>query len=176
MLTNPKWDPYFHEVCVAVSCKSPCISRKIGAILVRDNSIISTGYNGPPRGVPHCGYDRLIKDHLLQKHVPQSTSDENMRYVENTCPRRVMQIASGEGMQWCPAQHAEENAISNAARNGVSTIGCSLYMNCITPCKNCYGTLINAGITEIVIDEVTHYDKYTQFLIENSDLVIRAFK
>jgi dCMP deaminase len=175
MLTNPKWDPYFREVCIAVSCKSPCLSRKIGAILVRDNSIISTGYNGPPRGIPHCGRDRTRKDLNIMEPIefPLGTSFDRFNHE---CPRKILGYESGTHMELCPAQHAEENCISNAARNGVSTIGCTLYMNCITPCKNCYGTLINAGITEIVINEVTHYDKYTQFLIENSELTIRSFK
>ena len=61
-----KWDEYFLDICCSISTKSPCLSRKIGAILVRDNSIISTGYNGPPRGVPHCGHDRFMADHDLR--------------------------------------------------------------------------------------------------------------
>jgi dCMP deaminase len=79
-------------------------------------------------------------------------------------------------MELCPAQHAEENAISNAARLGVSVLGTTLYMNCIVPCKNCFGTLINAGIVEIVVDEVNVYDKHTQYLIDNSSIKIRRFE
>jgi dCMP deaminase len=177
---HSKWDPYFREVCIAVSSKSPCLSRKIGAILVRDNSIVSTGYNGPPRGIPHCGPDRSLKDlhmsTLIHEHTSSIMSPGMIANTMSNCPRKILGYESGTHMELCHAQHAEENAISNAARNGVSTIGCTLYMNCITPCKNCYGTLINAGITEIVINEVTHYDKYTQFLIKNSELTIRPFK
>jgi deoxycytidylate deaminase len=79
-------------------------------------------------------------------------------------------------MEICPAQHAEENAVSNSARLGVSTIGTTLYMNCIIPCKNCFGTLINAGITDIVVDEVKSYDVHTQYLIDNSNINIRRFE
>ena len=57
-----KWDNYFHSICVAISLNSPCMSRKIGAILVRDKSIISTGYNGSARNIPHCGKDRFLLD------------------------------------------------------------------------------------------------------------------
>jgi dCMP deaminase len=71
-------------------------------------------------------------------------------------------------MELCPAQHAEENAISNASRNGVSTLGCTLYMNSIQPCKNCIGTLINAGIVEIVIEQLKPYDTYSEFIYSNS--------
>lgn len=78
-------------------------------------------------------------------------------------------------MQECPAQHAEENCVSNAARNGVSTINSTLYMNSVIPCNKCFGTLINAGIVEIVVDTPTIYDKHTQFLIDNSNITIRSF-
>lgn len=143
-----KWDAYFFALCETVASKSPCLSRKIGAILVRDHSILSTGYNGPPRGVPHC---------------------------TGKCPRKVMGFKSGEGMEYCPAQHAEENAVSNAARNGTTILGSILYMNSVIPCQKCFGTLINAGISEIVICETVVYDQHTSFLIENSDINIRRF-
>jgi len=79
-------------------------------------------------------------------------------------------------MDLCTAQHAEENCISNAARIGVMTYGSTLYMNCIIPCHNCFGTLINAGVKEIVLDELKYYDKYTKFLRDNSDIKLRKFK
>ena len=146
--SRDRWDPYFLDICRSVSTKSPCLSRQIGAILVRDNSIISTGYNGPPRGIPHC---------------------------KDECPRKLLGYASGTHMELCPAQHAEENAISNAARLGVSVLNSTLYMNSIIPCQKCFGTLINAGIVEIVIQQAKTYDKQTQFLINNSDISIREF-
>ena len=100
----------------------------------------------------------------------------NRSLIKTTCPRKLMGYASGEGMQWCPAQHAETNCIANAARLGVSVLNSILYMNCVIPCKNCYGMLINAGIMEIVVDDVTPYDKHTQFIIENSNILIREFE
>jgi dCMP deaminase len=170
------WDSYFLQLCKTVSTKSPCLSRQIGAILVRDKSIVSTGYNGPPRGIPHCGVLRYNSDKLLKDQFWIGNRYETPIGVDTTCPRRLLNISSGEGMQWCTAQHAEENAVSNAARNGVSVLGCTLYMNAPIPCKNCFGTLINAGITEIVIPEAKVYDKYTQFLIDNSTIKIREFQ
>jgi len=143
------WDRYFLTICSAVSLKSPCLSRQIGAILVFNNSLVSTGYNGPPRGIPHCEGD--------------------------LCPRRVKGFLSGEGMEHCPAQHAEENAVSNAARNGTSTIGCTLYLNTVVPCSKCFGTLINAGIAEIVCKELTLYDPHTNFLMSNSNIKVRTY-
>jgi dCMP deaminase len=162
------WDKYFHYICDAVSMKSPCLSRKIGALLVKDHSVVSMGFNGPPRGVPHCGHERYMKDKTL-------SHDELSLMFRNTCPRKVMGFKSGEGMQWCTAQHAEENAISNAARLGVSVYGTTLYMDSVIPCQKCFGTLINAGITDIVVCEDKVYDKHTQFIIDNSNINIRKF-
>lgn len=79
-------------------------------------------------------------------------------------------------MQECPAQHAEENCVSNAARNGVSTINSILYMNSVIPCNKCFGTLINAGVAKIVVDDVKVYDMHTQYLIDNSTIKIRRFE
>lgn len=169
-----RWDTYFHSICKSVASKSPCLSRKIGALLVRDNSIVSTGYNGPPRGIPHCGHDRFMKDESLSGMLRGKQLQKSV--VKTTCPRRILNFKSGEGMQWCPAQHAEENAVSNAARNGVSVLETTLYMNSVIPCQKCFGTLINAGIVEIVIEDITLYDKHTEFLINNSSIKIRSFK
>lgn len=168
------WDTYFLSICNAVASKSPCLSRKIGAILVRDKSIVSTGYNGPPRGVPHCGHERLMADDYLAAKLFDVYA--RAAEVRSTCPRKLLGYESGTHMELCPAQHAEENAISNAARLGVSTVGTILYMNSVIPCSNCYGTLINAGIVEIVVEKTDIYDEQAKFLIKNSNIPIRKFK
>uniref|UniRef100_A0A6M3JMA3 Putative CMP/dCMP deaminase zinc-binding n=1 Tax=viral metagenome TaxID=1070528 RepID=A0A6M3JMA3_9ZZZZ len=174
---DSKWDTYFHSICVTVSTKSPCLSRKIGAVIVKDHSIVSTGYNGPPRGIPHCGQDRFLSDTTVSKQFDDILLLPNIRRrIDFECPRRVLGYESGTHMELCPAQHAEENAISNAARLGVSVLGSTLYMNSVIPCSKCFGTLINAGITEVVIEEVKAYDKHTQYLIDNSSIVIRSFE
>jgi dCMP deaminase len=171
------WDLYFHNICTAIATKSPCMSRQIGAIIVRDKSIISTGFNGPARGIPHCGYERCMKDDQLKKLLnSQKYSYED---IAKSCPRKVLGFQSGTHMELCPAQHAEENCISNAARNGISTyipgVSTILYMNTVIPCKNCFSTLINAGIAEIVVDQITEYDAYTAFIMSNSSIKIRQF-
>ena len=171
-----RWDKYFYDMCVTASSKSPCLSRKIGALLVRDRSIVSIGFNGPPRGVPHCGHERFMKDMNLSIQLDVELADKKRIDIldfKTKCPRQVLGYESGTHMELCPAQHAEENAVSNAARNGVSVLGCTLYMNSIIPCQKCYGTLINAGVAEIVVEEVKVYDKYTQYLIDNSNVKIR---
>lgn len=176
---NNLWDQYFHSICIAVASKSPCLSRKIGAVLVRDKSIVATGYNGPSRGIPHCGHERIMKDNELARcinFIEESCIGRlNTSRYKTECPRKILGYESGTHMELCPAQHAEVNAISNAARLGVSVLGSTLYMNCITPCKNCFGTLINAGILEIVVDDIKMYDRHTQFLVDNSTIKIRQF-
>lgn len=168
------WDSYFLNLCSVIAIKSPCLSRNIGAILVRDKSIISTGYNGPARGVPHCGRARLVASDYNLNAEFSAKGWPNINY--DSCPRKLLGYPSGEGMQWCTAQHAEENCISNAARNGVSTLGCTLYLNTIIPCKNCFSALINAGIVEVVCTELTNYDEYSKFIIVNSNIKIRVFQ
>jgi dCMP deaminase len=143
-----RWDSYFHDICVSVSKKSPCLSRQIGAILVCDHSVVSTGYNGPPRDYPHC---------------------------KDQCPRRAKGYKSGEGLLECPAVHAEANCIANAARCGTHTIGTTLYMNCIIPCKDCMALLINAGVKEIVVDEVTPYHALSLEMLQRCNIKIRSF-
>ena len=172
------WDTYFLHLCNTVAKKSPCLSRKIGAILVRDNSILSTGYNGPPRGIPHCGEDRLNKDDQLKKTLKIFRPTEaELTAFKSSCPRKVLGYKSGTYMELCPAQHAEENAVSNAARCGTNIFGSILYMNTtVLPCQKCFGTLINAGVVEIVtLTSKETYDIYTNFLIKNSNIKIRTF-
>jgi len=144
---------------------------------VRDHSIVATGYNGPARGIPHCGHDRLMKDNFLRAEMSEAGAIEDypINRIKEECPRQILGYKSGTHMELCPAQHAETNCIANAARLGVSTVDTILYMDCIIPCKNCYGMLINAGIVEIVVDDVKPYDKHTAYLIDNSQIKIRRF-
>lgn len=144
-----RWDAYFHKICEAVASKSPCLSRQIGAILVRDRSIVSTGFNGPARGYPHC-------------------LDE--------CPRRAKGYKSGEGLVECPAAHAEGNCVANAARIGASTVGSVLYMNSIIPCKDCAIILVNAGIHEVVVDETIPYHQMSLDIFKHGNVKIRSFE
>lgn len=157
MDSTTRWDVYFHNICVAISTKSPCLSRQIGAILVRDKSIISTGFNGPPRGFPHC--------------TPASPNGSG----SNLCPRHAKGYHSGEGLVECPATHAEANCIANAARIGACTIGSTLYMNCIIPCKDCMSLLINAGIIEIVVDDLIPYHELALKMAEVANIKLRKF-
>ncbi len=167
------WDNYFYDVCVIIAKKSPCLSRKIGALIVDENNIIiSTGFNGPPSGVPHCGTERYFKDDYLNSQIKTAN---NLTMINDTCPRKILAFKSGEGMHLCTAQHAEQNAVTNAAINGVKVQNCTLYLNAPIPCNKCFGILINLRIKEIVAESIDLYDKQTEFFINKSNIKIRKF-
>ena len=168
-----RWDKYFLDICNTVASNSKCLSRKIGAIIVRDKSIISTGYNGSPRGIPHCGSERFKVDADLRNTMIIIHSD---RIMDKICPRRLMGFESGEGLEWCIASHAERNAIVNAARNGIKVKGAKMYMNCGIPCCECLKEIINVGIEEIICTNLEYYDRMTSFLLQNSGIKFRRFE
>ncbi len=149
------WDDYFYSVAEVVAKNSKCYSRKIGAILVQDKSIISTGYNGPPRGVPSC----------VTLKAP------------NLCPRKALGFQSGQGLEFCPAGHAERNVLINAARNGICTNDTILYCTCGVPCKDCLIEIINAGVRQVVVTNSNeYYDDLSKYLIESSGLSVREYE
>ena len=131
---RPKKEIYYLEIAKTVSLRSPCIRRKYGAIIVKDDVIVSTGYNGTARGVVNCFEVGCIKD--------------------------VLNLPHGKAYDECPAVHAEENAIINAARSGSSVLGGTLFIagfdkdgNLVEaiPCNRCKRAIINAGIEKVVI-------------------------
>lgn len=180
------WDEYFYGICHAVARNSKCFSRKIGAILVRDKSVFSTGYNGPPRGVPPCD-ERWYEDRAVFEQYWDNLSDPELAKqadpdgsmfkasVKGKCPRQVLGFKSGEGIDWCPAGHAEENAILNAARMGISTRGSIMYMTCAIPCAKCLVKIINAGVSELVVTGYKVYDKSTNYLLNTSGVQVRLY-
>ena len=121
---RPKWDDYFLEITALVSDRSTCLRRKVGAILVKNNRILSTGYNGAPAGIKHCEI--------------------------TGCLREKLRIPSGERHELCRGLHAEQNALLQAALHGVGVRGARLYST-IQPCIICAKMLINAGISDIII-------------------------
>ena len=180
-MSKGKWDKYFFDICNTVASNSKCLSRQIGAVIVRDKSIVSTGYNGAPRGVPSC--DRRyfadeengepIDIHLAGALIRRGI--EITEYLAAVCPRQTLGFNSGEGLEWCVAGHAERNAIVNAARLGVSTMGSNMYMNCPIPCTPCLVEIINAGISEIIVTKLEHYDKMSNYLITERCLNVRKY-
>lgn len=171
-----KWDTYFFKLCCVLSEQSSCMSRQIGCVIAEDKRVISTGYNGPPERVPHCGKARFEADSELNKAI----TEEHLKYwrneIDTRCPRHILGFESGQGLNWCPAAHAEQNAIVNAARTGARVFGATLYLNTDIPCKSCLGLIINAGIVEVVALRLKYYDNITPYLVEASGLKIRNFE
>ncbi len=121
---RPAWDDYFLDIVGIVANRATCIRRRVGAALVRDRRILSTGYNGAPSGLRHC--------------------------LEIGCLRQQNNIPSGERHELCRGLHAEQNAIIQAALHGVGVNGATLY--CTNhPCIICAKMIINAGIVRIVV-------------------------
>jgi len=121
--TRPGWDDYFMGIAKVVALRSNCIKRKVAAVIAKDKRIISTGYNGTPRGVKNCS--------------------------EGGCPRCNSIGTSGQGLEECYCSHAEENAIVQAAYHGVNIKDSVLYTT-FSPCLMCTKMIINAGIHEVV--------------------------
>jgi dCMP deaminase len=123
---RPTWDEYFLDLARLVASRSTCLRRHVGAVLIRDRHILTTGYNGAPRGLAHC--------------------------LDQGCLREENGIPSGERHELCRAIHAEANAIIQAALHGVSTAGATLYST-TAPCSICARMLINAGVSRVVYED-----------------------
>jgi dCMP deaminase len=119
---RPSWDEYFLAIARVVASRSNCVKRKVAAVITRDRRIISTGYNGTPRGTRNCN--------------------------EGGCPRCNAFAEGGTRLDECLCSHGEENAITQAAFHGVSVRGGTLYTT-FSPCLTCTKMIINAGIEEV---------------------------
>ena len=173
------WDRYFHDICKAVAENSKCLSRQIGAILVKDKTIIGTGYNGPPRGIPHCGLRSVEGIDAAFTEAIKKKNNELLYHVQSSeegrCPRRILGFKSGEGLEWCVAGHAERNALINSARLGIPTWGTKMYMNCGIPCTPCLVEIINAGVEEIILTKFVGYDQMSEYLLRHSGIKVRVY-
>ena len=147
-MNRPDNDEYFMEMAFLVSKRSTCLRRRVGAVIVRDKHVISTGYNGSPRGTKHC--------------------------EELGCIRQQMNIPSGTRHELCRGVHAEQNAIISAARKDL--IGATIYMCGLnaktgevepnsTSCMMCKRVVINAGIKEVIVREPNN--EYTIYNVED---------
>jgi len=122
---RPGWDQYFMDIAKVVSSRSNCIKRKVAAIIVRDKRVVSTGYNGTPRGTRNCN--------------------------EGGCPRCNGMAVSGTNLDECLCSHGEENAIVQASYHGVSLKDGVIYTT-FAPCLMCAKMIINSGIREVIFN------------------------
>lgn len=143
---RPDWIKYFIKFAQDAGSRSTCIRRTVGAVIVKNNMILSTGYNGVPTGVEHC--------------------------LSAGCLREELGVPSGQNHELCRGIHAEQNAIIQAAKNGVSTDGADMY--CTTrPCIICTKMIINAGIKRVY-----YINDYEDLLVNSiiSDTSIKFIK
>ena len=121
-----KWDKRFIELAELVASWSSCYqeNRQVGAVIVKDKRIMTTGYNGAPSGIESCK-------------------------TKGKCLRRELDVPSGTKLELCYAVHAEQNAICQAAQHGHAIDGGTAYVT-ISPCLTCAKLLVNAGIKEVV--------------------------
>lgn len=140
---------YFMKIAEVVSQRSTCIKRKMGAILVKDSHIISTGYNGTPPGFKH--------------------------YTPDLCVRK--NLKSGESPELCRGVHAEINCIIQAAIHGTSIKGDTTLYSTTFPCVSCLKLIINAGIKKLVyLEGYSMENKVKEDLLKESNLIVQQFK
>jgi dCMP deaminase len=143
-ITRPSWDDYFMDIARLVATRSTCLRRQVGAILVNKRRILSTGYNGAPKDLPHC--------------------------LDIGCLREKFKVPSGERHELCRGLHAEQNAIIQAATSGVSIEGAVLYSTHY-PCSLCVKMILNASIQTVYYLE-GYPDPLSKELAESSELII----
>jgi len=127
---RPSWDEYFMEVVHAISKRATCGRGRSGCVIAKENQILVTGYVGSPKGFAHC--DEV--GHLMRKQVNNEGS------ISEHCVRTV---------------HAEQNAICQAAKRGISIDGATIYCT-MTPCRTCTMLLINCGIKRVYCESRYH--------------------
>jgi dCMP deaminase len=146
---RPAWDDYFMGIARVVALRSNCIKRKVAAVIVRDRRIISTGYNGTPRGVTNCN--------------------------EGGCPRCGSFEKSGVALGECYCSHAEENAITQSAYHGVAIKGSTLYTT-FSPCLICTKMIINSGIQEVVYNAHYPLGEQSIALLQEAGVLVRRIE
>jgi dCMP deaminase len=154
---------------------SKCMSRKIGAVIVRDKTILATGYNGPPRGVPECHteerYNKLHEQIMKDSQGRDDISVNQLKREWGTkCPRQIFGFKSGQGLHMCTAGHAESNAVANAAREGVRISGADMYCYCPLPCMNCAKMIIGAGLSRVFYVSGKDYDTESRWMLLNAGI------
>ena len=145
--TRPSWDAYFLQLAKDVSLRSNCSRRKVGAVIVKDNHIVATGYNGTPAKTTNC--------------------------FNGGCPRSNSDHKTGEKLDECLCVHAEQNAICQAAKHGNAIDGGCIYVTC-SPCLTCLKLIINSGIRKVVFGEwYREFNDQEKNLIRESGIKVK---
>lgn len=184
-----EWDLYFLKIAKEVGSNSKCLSRKIGSVLVKDKSIVSTGYNGPPRKLPPCSsrvtqvlYNRVVPSGFRGKSTIKIDGIEykdiwhSNPLIHNTCPRQLIGAKSGERLDLCIAGHSERNALIQAGREGIATKGSDLYCYCNIPCKDCMIEIVNFGVDTVVCLAGPSYDTLAEYIAHQGGINIVKYR
>lgn len=148
-LDRPSWDEYYMEITRVVASRSTCVRRHVGAVIVKGQRLLCTGYNGAPCGLPHCGEPGV------------------------GCIRAANQVPSGQRQELCRGLHAEQSAVVQAAMYGVPIQGATIYST-HQPCSACTKILINAGIKRIVYQH-GYPDKLAEQLVAEAGIEYVCF-
>ncbi|MCM8526929.1 MAG: cytidine/deoxycytidylate deaminase family protein [Lentisphaeraceae bacterium] len=147
--SRPGWDEYFMDIAHVAANRSSCSRRKVAAVIVKNRQIVSTGYNGTPKGIKNCD--------------------------EGGCPRCNSEVKSGHGLTECLCCHAEENAIVQASKHGISVDGAMLYTT-YSPCLLCAKMIINSGIQEVVFHARYSIDDVSSSILHEAGVKLRPVK
>ncbi|BGP14499.1 hypothetical protein JCM10213_003085 [Rhodosporidiobolus nylandii] len=171
-LLRPSWDRYFMLLANLASLRSNCMKRRVGAVLVRDKRVVSTGYNGTPRGVTNCaeGGCGRCNSHGdgLGREEDEGGNGENGRGMSRV----------GEALDECLCLHAEENALLEAGRERVSgggTAGAVLYCN-TCPCLRCTVKIVQCGVREVIYSLSYSMDTASRRVMEEAGVVLRQME
>jgi dCMP deaminase len=146
---RPGWDDYFMSIAKVIASRSNCVKRKVAAVIVKDRRIVSTGYNGTPRGTRNCD--------------------------DGGCPRCNNFSEAGKNLEDCYCSHGEENAIVQAAYHGISIKGGTVYTT-FSPCLLCTKMIINAGIGEVIYNSAYPIGEKPLALLREAGVMTRQHK
>ena len=147
-LDRPDWDTYFMDIAHVVGRRGNCIRRQVAAVIVKNNRIVSTGYNGTPRGVTNC--------------------------CDGGCARCASDAPSGSDLGECVCSHAEENAITQAAYHGIALREAMLYCT-LSPCLICAKMIITAGMNEVIYENEYKFNAQTKTLLTEAGVKCRQY-
>ena len=147
--TRPGWDQYFMNIAKVVSTRSNCLKRHVAAVIVKDKRIVSTGYNGTPRGIKNCN--------------------------EGGCPRCNSFAESGTKLDECVCSHGEENAIVQASYHGISIKDGTIYTT-FSPCLFCTKLIINSGLREVVYNSKYPLGEMPLLLLKEAGITARQIQ
>jgi dCMP deaminase len=170
LMRRPTWKEYFMKMAILASTRGTCDRKYVGAVIVKDNNCIATGYNGSIIGQPHCSGPKKYTECSNCGHIMEWTSDnEDEMRTMFSCPKcnllSTLKIKESAGHTMvnggCQRTvHAECNALVQAAKRGVSVDGAEIFVTC-SPCWNCFKMIANAGIKTIYYNEL--YREQTVF-------------